>query len=211
LSEQVSAVVAALPGDGFVVAWQSLDQDASETWGIYAQRYDGAGKRVGPELLVNRYTTGDQTNPSIASLPDGSFVIAWQSEDQGDDASLGIYAQRYDSSGHRASSEIHVNTNHTDDIQSGPSVAVLNDGGFVITWQSYGAEPAPGSSAGVYGQRYDNANHRVGANFLVNTETAGFQGLADVASLNNGGFVVVWTSADQDGDGHGVYGQRYAP
>ena len=165
---------------------------------------------LGPEFLVNRYTAGEQANPSIASLPDGGFVIAWQSYNQGDDEGLGIYAQRYDSSGHRASPEIRVNT-YTDDVQAGPSVAGLNDGGFVITWQSYGAEGVAEGLAGVYGQRFDNANHRVGGNFRANTETAGFQGLADVAPLSSGGFIVVWTSADQDGDGHGAYGQRYTP
>ena len=203
---QDAARVASLPNDGFVVTWQSADDSS---WGIYGQRCDGAGKRVGRKFLVNRYTINKQYNPSIASLPGGGFVISWQSVFQDGDSLEGIFAQRYDSAGHRAGPELHVNT-YTDDVQAGPSVAGLNDGGFVITWQSYGADPD--ESAGAYGQRYDNAGRRVQGNFRANTETAGFQGLASVASLSGGGFVVTWTSSnDQDGSGDGVFGQRYAP
>ncbi|HUT14561.1 MAG TPA: LamG-like jellyroll fold domain-containing protein, partial [Thermoguttaceae bacterium] len=48
---------------------------------------------------------------------------------------------------------------------------------------------------------------------LANLFTTGGQSLADsgneVAGAPDGGFVVVWTSADQDGDGLGVFGQRF--
>src|SRR5687768_13869952 len=46
--------------------------------------------------------------------------------------------------------------------------------------------------------------------FRVNTYTTGNQGGARAAMEPDGDFVVVWTSNGQDGDGYGVFGQRFA-
>src|SRR5262245_8219689 len=44
---------------------------------------------------------------------------------------------------------------------------------------------------------------------LVNTYTSDRQELSDVIELANGGWVVVWQSAGQDGENWGVYAQAY--
>ena len=54
----------------------------------------------------------------------------------------------------------------------------------------------------------------IGVEALVNTTAADVQATfaeapQAVASDTNGNFVVVWSSLNQDGDGYGVYGQRY--
>lgn len=49
----------------------------------------------------------------------------------------------------------------------------------------------------------------MGGEFQVNTTTALDQQWSNMSALPDGGFVSVWYSADQDGDGLGVYGQRY--
>ncbi|MGE3804412.1 MAG: hypothetical protein AB7K24_07050, partial [Gemmataceae bacterium] len=60
----------------FVVVWQSQGQDGSG-WGIYGQRYDAAGNKVGNEFLVNTTTAGDQLDPAVAVDADGDFVVVW--------------------------------------------------------------------------------------------------------------------------------------
>ena len=67
--------------------------------GIVAQMHNAAGTITKTEFLVNTYTSDAQTNPHVASLSDGGFVIAWQSPDQSSDIDLGIFAQRFNSSG----------------------------------------------------------------------------------------------------------------
>ena len=47
--------------------------------------------------------------------------------------------------------------------------------------------------------------------FLVNSEVASNQQKPDVDILSDAGFVVVWESENQDGDGMGIYGQRFLP
>jgi hypothetical protein len=51
---------------------------------------------------------------------------------------------------------------------------------------------------------------REGSEFRVNAYTTGNQRLPAVASDAAGNFIVVWESVGQDGDNHGVFGQRYA-
>jgi hypothetical protein len=62
---------------------------------------------------------------------------------------------------------------------------------------------------GVYARRYRADGTRQGPVFRVNQTAAGSQASADIATLNNDGFVVVWSSFGQDGNGNGVYGQRF--
>jgi Ca2+-binding RTX toxin-like protein len=83
-----------IAADGsFLIGWTSNDQDGSGL-GVYAQRYNATGGRVGEEFLVNTETENRQSDPSIASDASGNVVIAWTSLEQ-DGSSLGVYAQRY--------------------------------------------------------------------------------------------------------------------
>ncbi|MBA5775666.1 hypothetical protein H2509_00845, partial [Stappia sp. F7233] len=141
----------------------------------------------------------------MAALADGGFVIAWRSLGQ-DGSSYGVYAQRYDADGIAVGGEVLVNT-RTSSNQLEPSVAGLSGGGYVVIWQSQFQD---GSGRGVYGQIYDASGSAVGAEFRVNETTAGDQDEASVAGLPDGGFVVTWTSASQDGSGDGVYQRRFA-
>jgi VCBS repeat-containing protein len=213
--------VTALP-NGFVVTWTSNGQDGS-LQGVYGQRFDADGKPVGPEFLVNTSTAEGQQRPSTTALSDGGFVVTWSTYDI-TGAVDGVYGQRYNSTGQRIGSEFTVNT-AKNGLQQGPSVAALEDGGFVVTWQSGPFDfqqqslGQDGSGAGVFGQRFNAAGQAVGAEFRANTYTTDFQGTQWVTALKDGGFVVTWQSGGmasdsnwlvgQDGSGGGIYGQRY--
>ena len=106
-----------------------------------------------------------------------------------------------------SSGEFRVNTT-TANNQDLPSAAGVGDGGFVVTWTSFGQD---GSGNGVYGQRFNATGARVGGEFRANKFTADDQEVSRVAGLGNGGFVVIWRSNLQDGSGTGIYGQRFGP
>ena len=57
-------------------------EDAGLNYGIFARVYNKDNVPVVPEFLVNNYTLSDQKNPTVTSLPDGKFVIEWQSIEQ---------------------------------------------------------------------------------------------------------------------------------
>ncbi|NBJ12679.1 calcium-binding protein [Microvirga arsenatis] len=76
---QMMPVVEALPGGGFVVAFQ----DWASTTDPYAMdirvaSFNAMGARNGNDLLVASNMDGRQTNPSVAVLKDGRFVVSWQ-------------------------------------------------------------------------------------------------------------------------------------
>ncbi len=79
----------------FVVTWESDGQDVpgNPAAGVFAQRFDASGRRVGTEFLVNTYTTSSQNAPSVALDDRGGFVGAWQSFQQ-DGSGFGIFARR---------------------------------------------------------------------------------------------------------------------
>ena len=185
----------------YVIAYQS-DDDGSGV-GIFAERYSAAGLAEGSEFQVNTYTTGNQLFPSVAMDSVGDFVVTWESPEDGSDT--GIYAQRYNAAGVAQGSEFQVNT-YTTGHQDSPSVGMDSAGDFVIAWSSYG----DGGGYGVYAQRYNTTGAAQGSQFQVNTYTTGNQGQPAVAMDLAGAFVIVWTSASEDGSDTGVYGQEYA-
>lgn len=105
--EQSQPAVAALTDGGFVIVWQSLLQDGSY-WGVYGQRFNAVGVKVGSEFQVNTKTHDSQQQPSVAGLDDGGFVVSWEAQYQ-DGIQQGsfqdganateIVQQRYDSDG----------------------------------------------------------------------------------------------------------------
>ena len=200
-NDQDYSSVTGLTNGGFVLTWSSLGQDG-DGYGIYGQRYDASGNAAGNEFLINATTTGNQISSSVASLTNGGFVVTWSSSRQDGDG-WGIYGKRYDASGNAVGNEFLINTTTTGD-QDYSSVTGLTNGGFVVTWSSEQDD----SGWRIYGKRYDASGNAVGNEFLINTTTTP-QSLASVTGLTNGGFIVSWSSLGQDGNGYGIYAQRY--
>jgi hypothetical protein len=202
-SRQMYPTVASAADGGFVVVWDSYNQDGN-SYGVFGQRYDAGGVRQGAEFRINTYTTSHQRFPSAASDLDGDFVVVWNSYTQ-DGERYGIFGQRYDSLGVAQGGEFAVNT-YTTHSQRFPSVASDANGNFVVVWSSYGQD---GSAYGIFGQRYDSAGNALGDEFQVSSYTPGQQRFPSVSSDADGDFVVVWNSFLQDGSAYGIFGQRY--
>ncbi len=164
------------------------------------------------EFKVNTYTTYEQNAPVTAMDSNGNFVVVWQSGASGfqqigqDGYGSGIYAQRYSSLGYPLNSEFKVNT-YTKYDQRNPSIAMDNDGDFVVSWASSRQENGQTSDSGIYAQRYNNIGLPQGSEFHVNTYTTGNQYSNSLAMDNNGNFVITWLN--QGISHYGIYAQRY--
>lgn len=136
---------------------------------------------AGPAVHVNTsFVTGGQEYPQIAMDADGDYVMVWA--DYGRDYE--IYAQRFDSGGSPVGSEIHVNQ-VTDGIQFDPSVAMADDGSFVVVWDS--DESSEVNT--IKGRRF--VGDVGGTEFFVSaTTTSGDR--PDIAMAPDGHFVVAW-------------------
>lgn len=168
---------------------------------------DGATIGLGNSLAVllpgttaNSTLLGDQTSQHLAALTSGGFVVVWQSTDgylaDGDDGTQ-IVLQLYDEDGLRVGGEVVVEPGAASD-QFRPRVAGLEDGGFVVVWETSGAAPD------IYAQRFDASGNKLNADgsnggspapFLVCQHTTGTQLEADIVALP-GGFAIAWASSD---------------
>ena len=160
------------------------------------------GSPVGPEFLVNTYTTNQQTQPSVAADASGNFVVVWES--QVDQLRRHIFGQRYASSGAPAGGEFRVNTDpYIPATHSAASVGSDAAGNFVVIWQY---QPlAPG---GLRGRRFTSSGIPLGGDFMPGS--SGYSFLPAVAVDPAGSFVVVWEGLfPGDGSGKAVFGRRY--
>lgn len=191
---------------GFLVAWESDMFDGSNE-GVVMQFLDSNAVPVGGELQVNTHTSGDQEDPAIAIMDDGTFAVVWESQGQ-DGSQEGVFGQVFDPTGLPIGPEFQLNT-YTPSRQDDPSVAPDGTGGFIATWGSRGQIGDP-MFFDIFGQRFDTAGQLVGGEFQINKQASYDQDYSAVAGGVEGRFLVVWHSGfDFDGDGYGVFGQRF--
>ena len=95
----------------------------------------------------------------------------------------------------QSASEFTISTDSL--IDYNPTIAVLNDGGFVVVWFDNNA-------GNIHGRMYDSTGTNPGSEFTIGTD-----GLIDynptIAVLNDGGFVVVWF----DNNAGNIHGRMY--
>lgn len=180
---QQSASVALDASGDMVVAWQSEVPGHGDE--IRARRFDACGLPRGDELAVNAVSAGQQSAPSIAMAPDGSFVVAWQTLVQ---SNLEVRARRFDSSGTTASGEIAVNT-RTGNTNGSPAIASDARGNFVVAWESTIA-----GSYEIRARRFDARGSAQSAEIAVNADTASSQRAPTLAVAADGAFIVAWHS-----------------
>jgi hypothetical protein len=200
-NDQTNPKVVSDTSGNFLVVWDSRGQDGSQR-GIFGQRYDNAGMAQGDEFRVNSYTTGPQYAPFAASDARGNFVVVWNSRNSYS-GPFDIVGKRYDSAGNALGNEFRVTS-----FNSGFGTGVASDanGNFMVAW----SRNEDGSNWGIFGRRYNSGGVAQGNEFPINSFTTGYQVFPFAAATGENQFVVTWTSEEQDGNGTGVFGQRYA-
>jgi hypothetical protein len=208
--DQQFTSAAGLNDGSWVVTWSSINQDGSG-YGVYGQRFAADGSKAGGEFRINQTTANNQLEATVSELANGGFVVSWNGGNALS-AAYDIYARVFDSAGTAQTGEFVVNT-----VTAGyqfsqgweaESVVGLSGGRFAVVWND--PNGIDGSSGGVYARVFEaNGTAVNAAQQLVNTITSNVQDYGSVGALQNGGFVVSWSSNGQDGSGWGVYAQRF--
>lgn len=150
---------------GFVMLWegrgtQAGQQDADR--GIFLQRFDANGIKVGDEIRVNTTTAGEQLAFRFVQLPSGHYVVLWQGPgtQPGQEDTIGTYQQVFDANLNRVGGETRVATS-VDGIQWNPNIVVLTNSSWAVIWEGNGtqtghedADDGTGNSGGVFQQRF---------------------------------------------------------
>jgi hypothetical protein len=205
INSHIGPTVAMNASGAFVIVWQAWHGDVSGhgNWCVYGRAYNSNGVPQADEFMITQLPHGYV--PDVAMDESGDFVVAWRRDGNSDDPPLGSYIRfrRYNADGTPKDDAVQITDELNVGIYLGPSIAMNRDGNFVIAW-SVGPWPYD-----IYAQRFDANGAPIDEPFLVNTHTDDSQGLPSVGMDEQGEFVVVWFSEDQDGSSHGVFGQRY--
>ncbi len=186
--------------DGFVVVWQTINQDGPAT-GIFARRFSRTGVATEGEWIVNTITSGNQKMPDVVGSASDAMTIVWHDVNHLDGDGASVRCQPFNEAGQPASNEQRINTYFLND-QSNARVCMRPDGGALVVWESTDQD---GAGDGVFGQMLDPAGYPFGGEFRANTWTINSQHQPNVACTESGRFAITWTSGFQDGSGDGVY------
>ncbi|MCR6499318.1 hypothetical protein MUO32_09770 [Shinella sp. CPCC 101442] len=193
---QTNSKLSALPGGGFVVTWESLQQEGDQR-GVYAQLFDGSGNPIGGETQVATNIDFEQSGQTVTALAGGGYVITWISDDG---SSTGIHSQIFDADGGKVGVQTGVNTT-TDDKQYEQDVVALPNGGFAVSWVSM-----VGVNREILLQIMDAEGNKVGGETRVNPGGRGSEAVPQVSVLANGDIAIAWRAFD--GSGTGIFTKR---
>ena len=129
------SVACDLDGD-FVVTWTNYRDGEQD---VYGRLFTATGLPKDEPFRINSYTADNQKWSNVDMDADGDFVVTWSSYGQENGGQpgygYGIYARRFDRTGHALATEIQVNTTIAGNQQHS-SVAVDATGAFIVAWQS---------------------------------------------------------------------------
>jgi len=185
----------------FLVTWDSNNQDGSG-YGTYGRLYNADGTPVGGEFRINQTTDNNQLGTNITALANGHFVVSWSSEDQ--NGKCDVLARCFDADGNALGNEFLVNKVTQANDQFTSKVAALQDGTFIVTWDSYS-----NGQADVFARIYDENGVPQGAEFLVNSTLQGDQLNSSMTVLSDGSFIFTWASEVQNNNGYDIYGRHF--
>ncbi|MCA9093850.1 MAG: cadherin repeat domain-containing protein, partial [Planctomycetaceae bacterium] len=194
-SGQIDPAVVMHENGEFVVSWTAANGPGGSETDIYARRFDFNGVPLTDDFLVNTTTTSSQYESAISMDADGNFVVVWSSFQQSG-IPYGwwdVYGRRFNSDGIPVGDEFQINTHLTYD-QRYPSVAMDEDGDFVVVWTSYSQSPDPyyNGGADIYGRRFDSSGAPQNEEFLVSEYVDGAQFYPSVVVNAQGDFIVGW-------------------
>ncbi|MBN2476038.1 MAG: Ig-like domain-containing protein [Pirellulales bacterium] len=214
--EQWTPSVGMAPDGRFVVAWAGQGSDVTDPGeiGVYGQRFDAFGERLGDEFRADTFPGGTQSMPSVAVAPNGSFVIVWSGFGSDPNECDRIFVRRFRPNGVPYDQPFRVDAD-TFDCDYAPSVAMDAAGNFTVVWDrdtlvDCGSAKCLGY-ADVVGRMYWANGTARGIEFRVNADDMINAAASSVAVDGEGRFVVVWTSDAWDANGRDVYARTFLP
>jgi len=205
--------VAGLTNGNFVVTWDDISQTApaGSSNQVRAQVHGASGEKIGAELVVNSTPAWIQRYSSVAALPGGRFVVAWEDGSHSIGADYNVRAQVFSSGGGKLGPELIMGeTEGGSQLQA--AVAGFPNGRFVVVWTDENARADDPSGSAVRGQMFEPDGRKLGPEFRANKRWTDDQDEPAVITLGNSRFVVVWTDwsgAKPDRNAPGIRGQIF--
>jgi len=215
---KITPSVAVLTDGSVIVVWASYGQDDAKDadaqmagmLGVYGQRLDASGNKLGGEFLVNQTVVLNQRSPVVAALADGGYAVAWVGESVSEVGTVAaqiqgvnVFFRRFAASGAALGDETQAN-DHLNPCAA-PALGSTPDGGFTVAWVERDMD--------VQANGFDIVTRSIPADgipsadsFLVNSYVYGDQFAPQIASKGELQHVV-WLSDGEEGFRQGVYGR----
>jgi Ca2+-binding RTX toxin-like protein len=192
LATEQQTSIGRLSGGRYVVAWVDGSGGANS---IRAQIFNANGTAAGAQFVVNDPPNPAEqhakSNPTVTTLDDGTFVIAWDEVGRGTNGN-GIVAHVYDEDGASLGNPFLAGSYSNADISGAMNPRIIAAGGdqFYVVSQS----SPPSGSPNVFAQLVDSAGTVLGGRTQINAAlTGGEQIIAfDAAKLGSGSSVVAY-------------------
>jgi hypothetical protein len=150
-----------------------------------------------------------RTDPAVAFLPSGEFLLAWTEErsdvsvdifyEQRDVIDRDVYLQKFSAAGSPLGAPVRLNGS-TSGFQSLPKILVRNGADAIVVWQSQKA----GGGNGVFGRYVRATGEPNGGDFKI---ASGNAANPTLAGKPNGNFLVSWEASD--GNSLGVFARIF--
>lgn len=193
--DQSDPVITVLADGNYLVTWTDANSTIGPDAGtdIVGRIYDMNGNSVGGSFQMNVTNTGDnETNPTIAAITGGGFVVVYEVEDAG---TTSIYYDRYDVSGAHFDGGT-ITSYSSPAVVSGPSVSVFDNGNFLVTYDYYSGT----NTRMIYGTLVES-DGTIGTEQIIRSDSDTFGAGSDPisvnsATLNDGSVVTVFIERD---------------
>ncbi len=128
--DQLWPQVAADERGNFVVVWQGPDGDGV---GVFAQRFDRTGRRLGHAIRTSRSAAGFQISPDVAMNADGSFLVVWNDCPR-HDRCPSLRVGRFSAGGKRRGQELEIPVPAGGGSNPPRAQIAIEPEGFAVGW-----------------------------------------------------------------------------
>ena len=206
----------ALGTDKVVISWASnhlVFQDGDQT-AVVGVVFDAATGTVGIERLFNTTATGFQSAPVLTSLSSGGVLVVWYDDAANANSLVAVLRGQFlDAAGNNDGVEFTIGSSSVEGLNTIELPRIytteLSDGNILVGWQSEGMAVVDGSGTAALGVIVNSSTQTSGAEFTINTTTAGSQSAPILTPLHDGRVFAVWygsSNLDNTG-GQQVFGQ----
>jgi Ca2+-binding RTX toxin-like protein len=175
----------------FLTVWQANtyndlngDFDPNTHWGVFGQKFDGTGQKIGGVFNIDDRQTSDEQHADVAIAANGRGMVVWIS-DQAGDGITDIYGRRLNANGVPVGEEFKISNQPVGDYPV-PSVTALANGQFLVVWESE-------NHNSIRAQKFSNSGTETGDEFQVNTTSGGYSHSPSATVLADGGYGIFWT------------------
>ena len=193
-----SPSVASDKSGNFIVTWYDYRNNYNQ---VYAQKFvkdtiSGTNFKISEDELYS-----SKSYVSCALSADDYLAVTWL--DYGVPAEYSIFSRLFDSNEQPVAPSIRVDLDSLSSSETDPTLAVMNDGSFIITWTD-----TRDRSNQTYFQIYGADGKPAGTN--VNNDDNRSQYNPKIAQLKDGNFLLIWKEyAYNMSNQYEVFGQKY--